>query len=51
MANLPSGDVELSDDANPLQTLVRSGQSQAHLRGIDPDDFPRLISSVEAAPR
>jgi DNA polymerase-3 subunit beta len=47
VANLPAGEVELSDDANPLLTLVRSGQSQAHLRGIDPDDFPRLISNVE----
>ena len=47
VANLPAGDVELAEDSNPLQTLVRSGQSQAHLRGIDPDDFPRLISSVD----
>lgn len=49
IANLPSGTVELSQDQNPLTIQVRSGggQSQAHMRGIDPDDFPHLISSVE----
>lgn len=47
VANLPAGEVELAQDQNPLLTLVRSGQSQAHLRGIDADDFPPLMSAIE----
>lgn len=47
IANLPAGDISLSQDQNPLMILVENGQSQAHMRGIDPDDFPTLLNAVE----
>lgn len=42
VASLPSGEMELLNDQGPLTVLVRQGSTQAHVRGIDPDDFPPL---------
>jgi DNA polymerase III subunit beta len=42
VASLPSGEMELLNDQGPLTVLVRHGNTQAHVRGIDPDDFPPL---------
>jgi DNA polymerase III subunit beta len=42
VASLPSGEMELLHDQGPLTVLVRQGSTQAHVRGIDPDDFPPL---------
>lgn len=42
VASLPSGEVELLNDQGPLTVLVKHGSTQAHVRGIDPDDFPPL---------
>lgn len=47
VSSLHSGDVELSQDQGPLSVTVRQGQTQAHVRGIDAEDFPVLSRSVE----
>jgi DNA polymerase-3 subunit beta len=47
VASLAAGDVELCQDQGPLTVTVRQGATQAHVRGIDPDDFPPLARAVE----
>jgi len=47
VASLPAGDVLLTDDEHPLSVTVQRGSTQAHMRAIDPDDFPAIIESVE----
>lgn len=42
VASLPTGEMELLNDQGPLTVLVRQGSTQAHVRGIDPDDFPPI---------
>lgn len=42
VASLPSGEMDLLNEQGPLTVLVRQGSTQAHVRGIDPDDFPPL---------
>lgn len=42
VASLSSGEMELLNDQGPLTVLVKQGHTQAHLRGIDPEDFPPL---------
>lgn len=42
VASLSSGEMELLNDQGPLTVLVKQGNTQAHVRGIDPDDFPPL---------
>jgi DNA polymerase III subunit beta len=42
VASLPSGEMELLNDQGPLTVLVRQGSTQAHVRGIDPEDFPPI---------
>lgn len=47
VSSLPSGEVELYEDAGPTTLLVKQGQTQAHVRGLDPDDFPNVTAEVE----
>jgi DNA polymerase-3 subunit beta len=47
VASLESGTVELTQDQGPLTMTVRQGATQAHVRGIDPEDFPTLTRRVE----
>jgi len=46
ISSLPAGDVELRQDKNPLTIQVDSGNSKAHLRGIDPEEFPPLSTTT-----
>jgi DNA polymerase-3 subunit beta len=48
VASLDPGPVELSQDDGPLTVTVRQGATRAHVRGIDADDFPTLVRSVDA---
>jgi DNA polymerase III subunit beta len=48
VASLESGPVELSQDDGPLTVTVRQGATRAHVRGIDADDFPVLVRSVDS---
>jgi DNA polymerase III subunit beta len=47
VASLDADDVELSQDQGPLTVTVRQGATQAHVRGIDPEDFPALNRTVD----
>lgn len=44
------GTVELRQEQQPLTVLVESGHSRAHLRGIDPDEFPPLAPANVEGP-
>lgn len=46
VASLHSGEMELLNDQGPLTVLVRQASTQAHVRGIDPDDFPAWVENV-----
>lgn len=48
VASLEPNDVELSQDQGPLTVTVRQGATQAHVRGIDAEDFPVLARTVDA---
>lgn len=47
VASLESAEVELSQDQGPLTVTVKQGPTQAHVRGIDPEDFPVLTRQIE----
>lgn len=47
VASLHGGEIELAQDQGPLSVTVRQGQTQAHVRGIDAEDFPALSRSIE----
>ncbi|CAN5680300.1 DNA polymerase III subunit beta [soil metagenome] len=47
VASLPSGEMELLHDQGPLTVLVKQGNTQAHVRGIDPEDFPPLTEHAD----
>ena len=47
VASLSSGEMELLNDQGPLTVLVKQGNTQAHVRGIDPDDFPPLTEHAD----
>ncbi|MEX1159005.1 MAG: DNA polymerase III subunit beta [Thermomicrobiales bacterium] len=48
VGSLPPGDVQLDLDQGPLTVTVSQKQknTEAHVRGIDPDDFPPLNRSI-----
>lgn len=50
VANLSAPTVELRQEQNPLTVLVEAGHSRAHLRGIDPDEFPRPTATLSDEP-
>jgi DNA polymerase-3 subunit beta len=45
VGSLQPGEVQLNLDQGPLTVTVSQRQTQAHIRGIDPDDFPPLTRS------
>jgi DNA polymerase III subunit beta len=47
VSSLPSGEVELYEDAGPTTMLIKHGATQAHVRGNDPDDFPAVRGAGE----
>jgi DNA polymerase-3 subunit beta len=47
VASLSSGEMELLHDQGPLTVLVKQGNTQAHVRGIDPEDFPPLTEHAD----
>jgi DNA polymerase-3 subunit beta len=47
VASLPPGEVSLSQDEHPLTVTVKRGGTQAHMRALDPDDFPAIIETVD----
>lgn len=47
VASLSSGEMELLNDQGPLTVLVKQSNTQAHVRGIDPDDFPPLTEHAD----
>lgn len=47
VASLEPSDIELSQDQGPLTVTVKQGSTQAHVRGIDPEDFPVLARQVD----
>ncbi len=51
VASLSSGEMELLNDQGPLTVLVKQGNTQAHVRGIDPDDFPPLTEHADEGTR
>lgn len=51
VASLPSGEMDLLNDQGPLTVLVKQGSTQAHVRGIDPDDFPPLTEHADEGVR
>lgn len=47
VSSLRSGEIELFEDSGPTTVLVRQGATQAHVRGLDPDEFPPVAAHTE----
>ncbi len=46
VASLHSGEMNLANDKGPLTVLVSQASTQAHVRGIDPEDFPSWVENT-----
>lgn len=46
VASLHSGPMELANHQGPLTVLVSQSSTEAHVRGIDPDDFPSWVENT-----
>lgn len=46
VGSLLAGEVSLFQDQNPLMIQVEAGHSKAHLRGMDPEEFPALTAAT-----
>lgn len=46
VASLHSGEMELANHQGPLTVLVSQASTQAHVRGIDPEDFPSWVENT-----
>ncbi len=47
VSSLHPGEIEMFQDSGPTTMMVRQGATQAHVRGLDPDDFPPIGAQTE----